>query len=203
MKYPLNCLENDSKLLEKFKDFKLKPDHIKSLEADSNLSTFLQREENLSLMKNLSGDLLTKCEGLLHYEYLLLKERAKNIILAEHLQSEISTVQLESEELVRDREKYGLAVDYERMLQEDSERNDKNKAELLSIQDGLYSLIDQSRKIFQRDLIFQGVSEGRSTPYSENIMTPDTSSLYNQQKPNPYAQTINAKNGAALMQVIA
>ena len=47
MKYPLNCLENDSKLLEKFKDFKLKPDHIKTLEADSNLSTFLQREENL------------------------------------------------------------------------------------------------------------------------------------------------------------
>ena len=41
MKYPLNCLENDSKLLEKFKDFKLKPDHIKSLEADSSLSTFL------------------------------------------------------------------------------------------------------------------------------------------------------------------
>ena len=34
-------------------------------------------------------------------------------------------------------------------------------------------------------------------------MTPDTSSLHNQQKPNPYAQTINAKNGAALMQVIA
>ena len=43
---------------------------------------------------------------------------------------------------MRDREKYGLAVDYERMLQEDSERNDKNRAELLSIQDGLYSLID-------------------------------------------------------------
>ena len=68
-------------------------------------------------MKNLSGDLLSKCEGLLHYEYLLLKERAKNIILAEHLQQEISTVQQESEELARDREKYGLAVDYERMLQ--------------------------------------------------------------------------------------
>ena len=33
-------------------------------------------------------------------------------------------------------------------------------------------------------------------------MTPDTSSLYNQQKPNPYSQTIHAKNGAALMQVI-
>lgn len=47
MTWPLNCLENDTKLLEKFKDFKLKPDHLKSLEADSNLSLFMQREENL------------------------------------------------------------------------------------------------------------------------------------------------------------
>ena len=50
MTWPLNCLENDSKLLEKFRDFKLKPDHLKAVEADSNLSIFMQREENLQLM---------------------------------------------------------------------------------------------------------------------------------------------------------
>ena len=93
MTWPLNCLENDTKLIEKFKDFKLKPDHLKTLEADSNLSTFLQREENLQLMNNMSGELLSKCEGLLHYEYLLLKERAKNIIMQENLQTEVAQVQ--------------------------------------------------------------------------------------------------------------
>ena len=41
MTWPLNCLENDSRLIEKFKDFKLKPDHLKTLDGDSNLSQFL------------------------------------------------------------------------------------------------------------------------------------------------------------------
>ena len=130
MTYPLNCLENDTKLIEKFKDFKLKPDQLKALDADSNLSIFLQRDENLQLMNNLSGEMLAKCEGLLHYEYLLLKERAKNIIMQENLQVEIEQIQQESEELTRDREKYGMAADYERLLQDESERNDKNRAEL-------------------------------------------------------------------------
>ena len=43
-------------------------------------------------MKNLSGDMLTKCEGLLHYEYLLLKERAKNIIMQENLEAEVAQI---------------------------------------------------------------------------------------------------------------
>ena len=90
MTWPLNCLENDTKLLEKFKDFKLKPDHFKSMEADSNLSTFLQREENLTLIQGLEGEMLDKCEGLLHYEYLLLKERAKNIVFHENAVSELA-----------------------------------------------------------------------------------------------------------------
>lgn len=90
--WPLNCLENDTKLREKFRDFKLKPDHLKTLEADSNLSIFLQREENLKLMHNLSGSLLAKSEGLLHFEYLLLKERAKNIIVKENLETELTQI---------------------------------------------------------------------------------------------------------------
>ena len=84
MTWPLNCLENDTKLLEKFRDFKLKPDHLKQIEADSNLSLFLQREENLELMSKFDGEMAAKCEGLLHYEYLLLKERAKNIVFQEN-----------------------------------------------------------------------------------------------------------------------
>ena len=44
-------------------------------------------------MNNMSGELLSKCEGLLHYEYLLLKERAKNIIMQENLQTEVAQVQ--------------------------------------------------------------------------------------------------------------
>ena len=90
MTWPLNCLENDTKLLEKFKDFKLKPDQLKNLEADSNLSIFMQREENLELCKGLEGDLLVKCEGLLHYEYLLIKERAKNIVFHENAIQELT-----------------------------------------------------------------------------------------------------------------
>ena len=90
MTWPLNCLENDTKLLEKFKDFKLKPDQLKTLEADSNLSIFLQREENLQLMQGFEGQMLAKCEGLLHYEYLLLKERAKNIVFHENTLTELA-----------------------------------------------------------------------------------------------------------------
>lgn len=65
MTWPLNCLENDTKLMEKFRDFKLKPDHLKALDSDSNFSLFMQREENLSFLRRMSGDLQQKCEGLL------------------------------------------------------------------------------------------------------------------------------------------
>jgi len=57
MTWPLNCLENDTKLMEKFRDFKLKPDHLKTLDSDSNFSLFMQREENLQFMRRMSGDL--------------------------------------------------------------------------------------------------------------------------------------------------
>ena len=116
MTWPLNCLENDTKLLEKFKDFKLKPDHLKTLEADSSLSIFLQREENLQLMQGFDGEMLAKCEGLLHFEYLLLKERAKNIVFQENALSELANLQTESEEVAKDRERYQISSELERQL---------------------------------------------------------------------------------------
>ena len=116
MTWPLNCLENDTKLLEKFKDFKLKPDHLKNLEADSNLSLFMQREENMQLMAGFSNEMQVKAEGLLHFEYLLLKERAKNIVFHENTITELTNLQAESEELARDRERYQVSSDLERQL---------------------------------------------------------------------------------------
>ena len=92
MTWPLNCLENDTKLLEKFKDFKLKPDNLKNLEADSNLSLFMQREENMQLLEGFSDEMQIKCEGLLHFEYLLLKERAKNMVFHENTLAELTNL---------------------------------------------------------------------------------------------------------------
>jgi len=114
----LNCLENDTKLFEKFKDFKLKPDHLKSLDSDSNFSQFLQREENMQLLRRMTGDLHQKCEGLLQFEYLLVKERAKNLIVKENYEKEIQNIQNEKEELFKERERYTQLTEYERSIQE-------------------------------------------------------------------------------------
>ena len=65
-------------------------------------------------MHGLSGDLLSKCEGLLHFEYILLKERAKNIVFHENAISELTSLQSESEELAKDRERYQISSDLER-----------------------------------------------------------------------------------------
>ncbi len=43
-------------------------------------------------MQGLQGDMLAKCEGLLHFEYILLKERAKNIVFHENAISELTTL---------------------------------------------------------------------------------------------------------------
>ena len=171
MTWPLNCLENDSRLLEKFKDFKLKPDHLKTLEADSNLSIFLQREENLQMMQGLEGEMLTKCEGLLHYEYLLLKERAKNMVFQENAISELTTLQAESEELARDRERYQIAADFERQLQQESQRVEKAKSEALAIQDNLVNIVTLLNEALQH-----GVGKGTSTAQGLSGVSPQTKS---------------------------
>jgi len=43
-------------------------------------------------MHGLQGDMYVKCEGLLHFEYLLLKERAKNIVFHDNAISELTTL---------------------------------------------------------------------------------------------------------------
>ena len=53
--------------------------------------------------------------------------------MQENLQTEVAQIQQESEELARDREKYGVAANYERILQEESERNDRNRTELQQV----------------------------------------------------------------------
>lgn len=67
-------------------------------------------------MQGLQGDMLAKCEGLLHFEYVLLKERAKNIVFHENAISELTTLQNESDELSKDRERYQISSDLERQL---------------------------------------------------------------------------------------
>ena len=80
MTWPLSCLESDSKLYDRFRDFKLNPEGIMSLESDSNLNLFLARDENRKVLLEIGDDptLSNKCEWLLAYEYLILKERTKN-----------------------------------------------------------------------------------------------------------------------------
>ena len=36
--------------------------------------------------------MLAKCEGLLHFEYLILKERAKNMVFHENTISELASL---------------------------------------------------------------------------------------------------------------
>ena len=85
--------------------------------------------------------MLAKCEGLLHYEYLLLKERAKNVVFHENMIGELAQVQTESEELARDRERYQISSDFERQLQEESLRLEKTRTDLQQTQDNLMKLV--------------------------------------------------------------
>ena len=58
--------------------------------------------------------MLAKCEALLHFEYLILKERAKNVVFHENTIQELVTLQTEGEELAKDRERYQVTADFER-----------------------------------------------------------------------------------------
>ena len=60
----------------------------------------------MQFIRRMNGELQQKCEGLLQFEYLLLKERAKNGIVKENLEKEIQGLQNEKGEVMKDREKY-------------------------------------------------------------------------------------------------
>lgn len=141
MTWPLNCLENDSRLVDKFKDFKLKPDHIKAMDQDSSFSTFLQREENAQMLRRTSGELYQKCEGLLQFEYLLLKERAKNLIVKENYEKEILSIQSEREELYKERERYTQLAEYEKTIQKQGVKTDDQRKELIQMEKALLVLL--------------------------------------------------------------
>jgi len=92
----LNCLESEIRLAERLRETKLSPDYyhiaLLPLDNDPHLSSFYQREENRVFLKSLDGlpdTLRLKGEGLMKFEYALLKERTKNLIVKDYLEGEI------------------------------------------------------------------------------------------------------------------
>lgn len=67
-------------------------------------------------MRDLHGDLVVKAEGLLHFEYLLLKERAKNSIVKEYIETEVANLNELREDLLADRERYSKTTELERKV---------------------------------------------------------------------------------------
>ena len=120
--WPLNCLESDAKLMQRFKDYKMTPEDKKTQSADSSFGIFLQREENRHFSKNLDNEMHLKSENLLYFEYMLLKERAKNSIVKEYIETEMTNLQVTRDELLKDRERYCKAAELERKVHEDSAR---------------------------------------------------------------------------------
>ena len=81
----MNCLDNEGRALaDRIKEVKLTPEYYKiammSIEDDRQLAEFYSREENRGFIKSLEGlneAQRLKGEGLLKFEYVLLKERTK------------------------------------------------------------------------------------------------------------------------------
>ena len=68
---------------------------IMSIDDDRLLSEFFAREENRVFLKSLQGmseEIRQKGEGLLKFEYAVVKERQKNMIVKEYLEGEISSL---------------------------------------------------------------------------------------------------------------
>jgi hypothetical protein len=91
---------------------------------------FLQREENLQLTRDLTGDLLTRVEALLHFEYMLLKERSKNSIVKEYMDTEMTNLQSLREEYLKDRERYCKCTEIERKNAEEATRLENKSTDL-------------------------------------------------------------------------
>ena len=80
----MNCLDNENRLADKIKEVKLTPEYYKialmSIEDDRQLSEFYNREENRAFIKSLEGQSESqrlKGEGLMKFEFVVLKERTK------------------------------------------------------------------------------------------------------------------------------
>lgn len=160
------------------------------------------------------SELVQRCESLLHYEYLLTKERAKNIVHHESLMVEVTQAQQESEELARDREKYTGFGEQEKLLLAEQRRIDQNKAELEQLWQGLHRMIGESSELIEMAKrnnpayrfedspvnLNKGVLLGSNYKLgggSNDLVTEQSSNPI-----NPYSETINVRTGPALLMVV-
>lgn len=58
--WPLECLENESKLADKMKEIKKTQGQLTNLENDFNFTNFLQQENNKLFLKNIPNELQDK-----------------------------------------------------------------------------------------------------------------------------------------------
>lgn len=82
---------------------------IMSIEEDRQLTEFYQREENKQFITSLEGlneALRLKGEGLLKLEYVVLKERTKQLIVKDYMDSELKLLHQEKLDLLTERERY-------------------------------------------------------------------------------------------------
>lgn len=97
MLWPLTCLENENRLADKLREVKkLTPEYYKtallSIDDDRQLAEFINKNENKEFLKTLGQEMRVKGEGLLKFEFLLLKERMKNLIVGDYLETEITSL---------------------------------------------------------------------------------------------------------------
>ncbi len=69
---PLNYLENEMRLADKYADVKINPEQIYlTQDQEKQFQYFLQRDENCLFLKNYEND-IHKAEALLKYEFSIL-----------------------------------------------------------------------------------------------------------------------------------
>jgi hypothetical protein len=119
--WPLNCLESEDRLADKIKEVKLTPEYYKiatmSIEDERQLHEFFSREENKAFIASLEGlneHLRLKGEGLLKFEYVVLKERTKQLIVKDYLDSELKTLHQDKIDVLSERERYLRLTEQER-----------------------------------------------------------------------------------------
>ena len=98
MLWPLTCLASDNRLADKLREVKLTPEYYRtallSIDDDRQLAEFIDRDENKEFIKtfNNSEEMRVKGEGLLKFEFMVLKERMKNLIVGDYLETEITSL---------------------------------------------------------------------------------------------------------------
>ena len=124
--WPLSCLESEGRLADRLKEVKLTPEYYKvalmSIEDDRQLAEFYSREENRAFVKSLEGlneAQRLKGEGLLKFEYVVLKERTKQLIVKDYMDSELRSLHQEKLDILSERERYLRLNEMERQLHDE------------------------------------------------------------------------------------